>query len=1014
MELDIRLFGAPRILVDGREVVLPYKKADAVLYYVILKGSATRSRIAELLWPDAPVETGLKNLRHAIYSIRKHLGENPFFEQQRSTLTLSPHISIRCDALAFLNGGSLDLYAGELLEGVSIPSADTFENWMQEERERFQGLYLDRLLAAAQDALALGEPKRAEQYCLRYMQIDRTEENNVMLLMRIYRRQHQFRKAIELYQTLCKTLENEFGISPLSDTTELYYEIMGEWNRSVDEAAKGSECLLLGKEAAQRKLQELCNDSRQNRRHRCILLEGEAGVGKTCLLEWVLKVCDLSDRAVCRGTCYQTETEHFLTPWNMVMASLVSEMEYRGLSLPAQHVNIASALFPALTQAPDALEKTDEGYPVHVNYVTSRQSALMLLSAASRRLPLLLVFEDIHWMDKSSVEMIAMLLRQMQYADISVICTCRDILPDHVEAFVDGAERDKILERCHLRNFTLEETKQYLRFYAPQELSAEQMSQVFQTTGGNALLLSQTIGSLAESSDLPIRSHGLEDIIAYRLASLSTDERRVLELASVFIGPAPLEALSFILQKSMMEQICLCLQLTQKKLLVETEENGALAYGFSHERIKAIVSEKLSITARRMLCLRVAEHLQREAKADEERNLEQLIYYYEEGGDRFHALRCKILALEYDASVYYELMPTLGAHTASARQDEDRLMEYYGCLETELASLRRSCMDGERAELDPMELMLLHAESYYYIHEGIYDRGLPVLERLLRLAEATNDRKMMLNAHRQYIYYGIQTCDRETMGQHIERAMALLGQENGPERGIFLRLRGFLLLLQEAYSPARKALGEAIGIFLSLEDQADGKYAINIAGCYNYIAETYRLEGDFENAFANYDQAIRYNRKRDFYPGAAVFYTNYGVASWQTGRLEEARSRFLHAESLYAASHEYSAYPIALSYLAYFDAEAGNDRQAADRLKHALALSERIGSGWWMGITIYMLWKIRKRLETQGRSSQTLEALWPQSQREHCAWALSYLADLPPRLEREELEQELHKLAENV
>ena len=55
MELNIRLFGAPRILVDGREVVLPYKKADAVLYYVILKGSATRSRIAELLWPDAPV-----------------------------------------------------------------------------------------------------------------------------------------------------------------------------------------------------------------------------------------------------------------------------------------------------------------------------------------------------------------------------------------------------------------------------------------------------------------------------------------------------------------------------------------------------------------------------------------------------------------------------------------------------------------------------------------------------------------------------------------------------------------------------------------------------------------------------------------------------------------------------------------------------------------------------------------------------------------------------------------------
>ena len=148
-----------------------------MLYYVILKGSATRTRLSELLWPDAPAETGLKNLRHAIYSIRKALGWNPFYEQQRSTLTISPEVSVVCDALDYLN-------SGELLEGLSIPSADAFESWIQEERVQLQNQYLGRLLAAAQDALAHGEPKIAEQCCLRYMQTDRTEENNVIRLMR--------------------------------------------------------------------------------------------------------------------------------------------------------------------------------------------------------------------------------------------------------------------------------------------------------------------------------------------------------------------------------------------------------------------------------------------------------------------------------------------------------------------------------------------------------------------------------------------------------------------------------------------------------------------------------------------------------------------------------------------------------------------------------------------------------------------------------------------------------------
>ena len=49
-ELNAKLFGTPAVSVDGREITLPYKKADALLYYLILKRKTTRSELIGLLY----------------------------------------------------------------------------------------------------------------------------------------------------------------------------------------------------------------------------------------------------------------------------------------------------------------------------------------------------------------------------------------------------------------------------------------------------------------------------------------------------------------------------------------------------------------------------------------------------------------------------------------------------------------------------------------------------------------------------------------------------------------------------------------------------------------------------------------------------------------------------------------------------------------------------------------------------------------------------------------------------
>ena len=75
-----------------------------------------------------------------------------------------------------------------------------------------------------------------------------------------------------------------------------------------------------------------------------------------------------------------------------------------------------------------------------------------------------------------------------------------------------------------------------------------------------------------------------------------------------------------------------------------------------------------------------------------------------------------------------------------------------------------------------------------------------------------------------------------------------------------------------------------------------------------------------------------------------------------------------------------------------------------------MQVSEMIGSPWWEGVTLYQCWKIRVLLEERGQESPELSALWPESPKEHCQLCLSYLRQLQPRLETQEMEAALAEL----
>ena len=135
--LTARLFGRPSVSMDGVPISLPYKKAEGLLYYLILKRKVSRSELIGLLWADVDSSTALKNLRHAIYSIRKELDYDLFAGGQRSMLELRPDLEVECDVSAF-QAGDLSVYQGEFLQDFTIPRTTSFDEWLTVQRSAFQ------------------------------------------------------------------------------------------------------------------------------------------------------------------------------------------------------------------------------------------------------------------------------------------------------------------------------------------------------------------------------------------------------------------------------------------------------------------------------------------------------------------------------------------------------------------------------------------------------------------------------------------------------------------------------------------------------------------------------------------------------------------------------------------------------------------------------------------------------------------------------------------------------------
>lgn len=241
--LSISLLGPFQVRLDGETVTaFESNKARALLAYLAVESDRPhhRGKLAGLLWPDQPEQDARKNLRYALSKLRRAIGDraadSSFLHISRETVQFNPasdawvDVTVFSDLLDAPSQNSADwqaavkLYRGDFLEGLSVDSVP-LEEWLLLQRERVQRQVLAALHRLASLHAQRGGYKQALAYAWRQVEMEPWQEKAQRQLMRLLALDGQRGVALAQYEACCRVLEEELGVKPTGETTNLYEQI---------------------------------------------------------------------------------------------------------------------------------------------------------------------------------------------------------------------------------------------------------------------------------------------------------------------------------------------------------------------------------------------------------------------------------------------------------------------------------------------------------------------------------------------------------------------------------------------------------------------------------------------------------------------------------------------------------------------------------------------------------------------------------------------------------------------
>jgi DNA-binding SARP family transcriptional activator/tetratricopeptide (TPR) repeat protein len=691
--LRLAVFGPPEVFHDERRLSFALHKAEALLLYLAVEGGMhSRSKLAALLWPDSESSTARNALRNALALLRSLLAGasaagHSHLLQEQELLGLNTQAPLERDldvvqrawkaaqglatvsseeqraALVATVQHALSLVRGPFLDGFWLREETAFDEWHEQQQQQWQvrvQLLLERLSSWQEEGFEL-EP--AKTTLTRWLSLEPLSEEASRRLMRVHLTQGDLTAAVQVYATLRARLAEELRVKPSAETAALAERIRATKARRGVAPAQPSPTVesrppgelvapLVGRAAAFRQLVGRYQQARQGQ-PQAVLLVGEAGIGKTRLASEFVTWAWAQRAEVLRGHAIELGGR---LPYQPLVEALREGLEAENAPedlLEDLWLAELSRLLPELRlRYPDLPAPTQDELSGKLRLF---EAVARLLEALAQRAPVVLLLEDLHWVDGASLDLLRYLGHAWkgQNSRVLLLGTVRseelELNPELYAQLLDLG-RDLPLTQLPLPPLSQTETFELLEALAteeehamgwPSHVGASSASErpmvvlgnvLFARTGGQPLYLLETLKLLRErqwllphlTAEGVFRLAPAEELVAAlaqpesrrellppsvramiqtRLFRLSSPARQLV-MAGAVLGSTTSAKLLWLLAGLPVPEGVEALEEAIKSSILREEEAGVgrpASYGFSHDLVRDVVYTELGAARRLVL-----------------------------------------------------------------------------------------------------------------------------------------------------------------------------------------------------------------------------------------------------------------------------------------------------------------------------------------------------------------------------------------------------------------------------
>ena len=1021
--LQLHFLGTLDIRYDNQPLRKPPTlKSQSLLAYLTLHRHRpqSRDRLVGLFWGDRPERKARRSLSTALWHIRRCLPDAIPILSDPHTAQFDPQSDLWLDVDEFESQVSHDdaaslqsavtLYRGDFLDGF-------YDDWIISERYRLEALFLEALARLMVGHEIGGEHQAALAEALRLLGRDPLREDAHRLAMRAYCRLGQRNAALEQYHRCREVVLEELGAEPMVETAELYQAIW-EGRFEVERAHEvvpvevpviapsvppGRSPLdviapvrLVGRE---RELVFLdnCWQRTQTGYGGLALISGEAGVGKTRLVEEFANHLRWQGVRVLWSRCYEFERALPYQPFAEALRTILPTLTLSELAgFPAWAVAEVAHLVPEVLEKRPGLE-APAAPSVGEERARLFEGVASFVAELSSHRVILIVIEDLHWASESTLELLHYVARHLADHPVLMVGTLRPEalgLQHPLLAIRRRLTRDGLAKPLRLSHLSPEATEAMVVEMSGAGNAVTPLARrLYQETEGNPFFLMEIVkvlfgtevvyleegawrGDFVQISEgeIPLPA-AVSEAIQARVHRLGDDAQEALRAAAVLGYEFNFDLLSAAWRRDDEATLEAVDDLLRHRLIDERTGPADRDYAFTHHKIQEVVYAGMRRRHRQHAHARVGAAMETLYGREVEALAGELAFHFEQGQQLDKTLTQKTITYRLQAGKTavrlfaneeaiahftrgLELLKTLPDSPERTQQElmlhvslAAPLQAVKGYGDPELgricARARELCQQvGETPQLFPVLAQLIN----FYSVRGELHASRELAEQLLRLAERTADPLLVALARLMLGMVMVYLGELAEAHAHLEHVIAFYDLQQhhglvylyGHDPGVAsLNYASWALWSLGYPEQALKRAGESLALVQELSIPLSLVYAQTVAGsCYAFCQ-------DWQKAQESAEACINLSTEHEFPYWFAGGILLRGWALAGQGQAEEGVAQIRQGLTMTRATGSRLTNSIHLATLAETYGRMGRVEEGLTTLTEALAIAHRNGEHFY-------------------------------------------------------------------